>query len=717
MIKNFWISVIPIFISIPFCVAQTQTYTVTKAQFSSDKYDEFSPVFYRNGIVFTSNQGANTFINYSTPSGNGTGNIFYIDTSGKATAQKVELFSKSLSSPLNEGPVTFSRNFDTIYFARNLEVEGKLSEFSTIRNKIGVFSAVLENNKWTKVKELRFNNEWYNVSTPWLTTDGKRLFFASDKPGGFGGSDLYYCQWKVDYWDNPINLGPIINTTGNEGYPFVNLDGELFFSSDGHPGYGGKDIFFTRFVDTTWVTPVLLDSPINSKFDDFGIITDTLMDSGFFSSRRGKTYDIYKFKVIYPQIFYTEIQKENQYCFTFSDSGAIGIDTLKLKYLWDFGNSNKSVGRVVSHCFPGPGKYTVKLDIIDIKSGNLFFSKLSYDLELMDFTQPYINSPEIALKGDTIDFDGLKSNLSGYKILNFYWDFGDSTRLKGECVKHSFKKKGEFIVNLTVTLKSDLNGTIHKAGVAKKIIILNDSQERIDYLAISSSFLTEPIDIRLNQNAEIRNLYSAETDFEQDAIFQVELFRSKVKINYSNVTFSNIANKYDIIETFSVKDSLFKYIVDQELNLMETYPAYEEMLKNGFKDVTVKLFVIEDPAEKELYTLVRTFWKSADLYFDFYERLTSSAYIMMDQIVKLLNKYPLMKLKISVSCNNLSSEESSLRLSEKRSQLLVDYIVSKGINKQRLKGEYFVLKISSSNNFLDKNKKIVSRIEFSIIGN
>ena len=160
-------------------------------------------------------------------------------------SQNVRLFSKSLKTKFNDGPVTFSSKGDTIYYSRNIIVDGKLSELSSVRNKLGIFYAVFDGEEWTKIRELRINNEWYNVTTPWSLRDGKRLYFASDKPGGYGGSDLYYCQWNNDYWDEPVNLGPVINTKGNESYPFMNSAGEFFFSSDGHPGIGGKDIFFS----------------------------------------------------------------------------------------------------------------------------------------------------------------------------------------------------------------------------------------------------------------------------------------------------------------------------------------------------------------------------------------------------------------------------------------------------------------------------------------
>src|SRR5450759_5114591 len=266
---------------------QPETYSVKKASFSSDKYDEFSPVFYNNGIVFSSNRNSG-LSNHSTSQNKGLFKLYYIDTTRKADWENTRLFSKNLTSILNDGPVTFNGLKDTIYFSRNQDVTGKLSDISTPRNKLGIFSAVIVDGQWTKIRELRINNEWYNVTTPCLSPDGKKLFFASDKSGGYGKFDLYYSTWKGDYWDDPVNLGPNINTEGNEAYPFINAAGELFFSSDGHPGLGGKDIYFSHFTDTAWMSPIPLDPPVNSPNDDFGIITDSLMNSGYFSSNRGK---------------------------------------------------------------------------------------------------------------------------------------------------------------------------------------------------------------------------------------------------------------------------------------------------------------------------------------------------------------------------------------------------------------------------------------------
>jgi len=698
-----------------FAAGQQETYTVTRTPFSSDKYDEYSPVFYKGGIVFSSNRGSGSFVDYSSSLGERTFDINFIDTVKEVTWKNARSFSKVLNTPYNDGPASFSRNGDTIYYSRNLQVEGKFSELSSKRNKLGIFIAVFEGKKWTKIRELRFNNEWYNVTTPFLSPDGRRLYFASDKPDGYGGSDIYYCQWKGDYWDDPVNLGPVINTKGNESYPFINPAGELLFASDGHPGLGGKDIFFSRQQGSDWLPPVRLDPPVNSQFDDFGIITDSLMSEGYFSSKRNNSVDIFRFKTNIPQIFYTDIQKENQYCFRFSDPGAIEVDTLNLKYIWDFGDGKKSSGAVASHCYPGPGKYKVKLDIIDRSTGKLFFSKLSYTLDLMDFEQPYINSPDAVVAGEPVDFDGLKSFLPGFKIMSYSWDFGNGSRMQGESVKYTFTQSGEFNVNLGLTLQSLSTGVIHNTGVTKKITVVNNNQERTAYFAKKTSVKTTLPDIREFDNALINTDYSAEEDFKKDAIFRIVLLTSKTRTNLNSNLFRSLPDKYALKEVVEPENGGYSYVADEQMYLMAAYPGFREISGLGFKDVQMKLDVITNPIEKELLILKKNYGILMDNYFDGYGQLRSSAYLMLDQIVILMNRNPDIKLEIGVHTDNIGSPSNNMTLSQARAQLMVNYLIKRGISSNRLFAKGFGGVKPVASNFYEKERRLNRRVDFRVI--
>ena len=696
-------------------LGQTESYTVKKASFSSRQYDEFSPVYYKMGIVFSSNRNPSNVSDYHDKQNKGLFKIYYVDTTNIEKAPSPKLFSKNLKTRFNDGPVTFNSKGDTICYSRNLEVEGKFDEISYSRNKLGLFYAVFDGKEWTKIRDLRINNEYYNVTTPSLSPDGKRLFFASDKPGGFGGSDIYFSQFKDGYWSDPVNLGPLINTKGNESYPFINFSGEILFSSDGHPGLGGKDIFFSRFSDSAWLAPIHIDAPINSQYDDFGIVTDTLMNEGYFSSNRDKSIDIFHFRTHYPQVFYNSIQKENQYCFIFNDLGSIVIDTTNLQYKWSFGNGESAKGAVVRHCFPGPGNYDVRLDIVERGTGKLFFTKLMYTLELRDFEQPYINSSDVALKGDPIMFDALKSYLPGYKILSYSWDFGDGNRSDGENATHSFKEEGNYNVNLGMIIRSNSAGITYKTGISKKIVILNDSQERSAYLAKRASVKTTLSDIRKYKNALIKPKYSAEIEVQQDAVFIVEFLTSKNKAEINSTILGAVPKKYTIKEIFDSESKSYRYIVDQQMSLMATYPAFREMVSLGFKEVQIKVYVLTEPAEKELHNLIRINGAYADSYFDDSNRLTSNAYIMLDQIVKLMNKYPSLKLEVAVHSDTSGPADVSLQLSQVRSRLLVNYIINKGVNPKRLVATGFGGSKQIAPNFLEKDRKLNRRIDFIIL--
>jgi outer membrane protein OmpA-like peptidoglycan-associated protein len=665
--------------------------------------------------VFCTNRSPNLFLNYSSSQNKRQFKIYYIDTTRKVNSRRARLFSKNLKTKLNDGPVTFNSRGDTIYYSRNLDLTNKLSKISSPRNKLGIFSAVLVDGKWTKIREFRYNNEMYNITSPCLSPDGKRLFFASDKPGGFGGSDLYYCKWQDSYWGEPVNLGPVINTTGNESYPFINASGDLFFSSDGHPGLGGKDIFFSQFSDTSWLAPVHLDPPVNSKFDDFGIVTDTLFNEGFFSSNRKKSIDIYHFKTNYPQIFYSRIQRENQYCFIFNDNGSIIIDTGKLEYKWSLGDGKSSDKAVVNHCFKGPGNYDIKLDIIDRATGKLFFSKLSYKLEIRDIEQPYINSSNMAVKGDIMEFDGLKSYLPGYKILTYSWNFGDGNRSTGESVKHTYQKKGEYLVNLALTLKSLITSNIHKTGISKKITVLNDLTEKTSIPDKNASDKTSSPSLNNFENLKIGAQYSAETEFQKDAVFSIELLSSKNRTGLNNSIFRNVPKKYTIRELFNPATNIYSYVVDQQMSLMATYPAFREILALGFKDALIKMFVLKEPAEKELHNLIKINGAYADSYFDTSGKLTSNAFVMLDQLVKLMKKYTSLRLEIAVHTDNAGSAEYNLLLSQRHSQDLVKYLIMRGINIKRLVATGFGGSKPIAPNFLEKDRKLNRRIDFIIL--
>ena len=260
---------------------------------------EFSPVFYQNGIVFVSSRYKSGAVDESI--GETFFELFYsqLDRNGNPLAP--EDFSVTINSQLHEGPVTFNRNGDVIYFTRNNSSKGVSKADSKDVSRIKIYEARKGKFDWEEVKELPFNNNEYSCFHPSLSPDGRRLYFSSDMPGGYGGYDLYFVERRGNTWSSPINLGPEINSTGNEAFPFIHESGFLFFSSNGRAdGEGGLDIYMINIGSSSWGNVTNLGRPFNSAKDDLGFILDPEGSYGFFASARPGGYgkdDIYRFQL------------------------------------------------------------------------------------------------------------------------------------------------------------------------------------------------------------------------------------------------------------------------------------------------------------------------------------------------------------------------------------------------------------------------------------
>ncbi|UII78336.1 OmpA family protein [Flagellimonas sp. CMM7] len=225
-------------------------------------------------------------------------------------------FEGDINSKLHESSMVFSTDYknDTIiYFTRSNYFNNKESfhikkENLNIekQNNLKIYRADKVEGNWKVTKNLKTNADHYSTGHPSVNSDRTLLYFASNKPGGYGGTDIYYCKIHprggVGF---PINAGPIVNTPGNEMFPYINNEGQLFFSSDGHVGFGQLDVFATISDESGKIKDVInLGKPLNSEKDDFGYYAlDNGIDGYVSSNRKGGkgNDDIYKFKFI-PQL-------------------------------------------------------------------------------------------------------------------------------------------------------------------------------------------------------------------------------------------------------------------------------------------------------------------------------------------------------------------------------------------------------------------------------
>jgi len=214
---------------------------------------------------------------------------------------QTDKFSKEINNKFFESDIAFTPDFKTIYFTWNNFYSALKSKDSAKWKTLYMFKASInEKFELSNVTPVPFNSKEYSVRSPRVSKDGKKLYFVSDMPGGFGETDIYVVEINNQgNYGAPKNLGASVNTKLSELFPYTDQNNTLYFSSNGHKGLGGLDIFKSEFKNGNFEQAVSLPSPFNSKYDDFAFVIDNASNSGYFTSDRdgGKgDVDIYAFK-------------------------------------------------------------------------------------------------------------------------------------------------------------------------------------------------------------------------------------------------------------------------------------------------------------------------------------------------------------------------------------------------------------------------------------
>lgn len=275
-------------------------YEIKNLNINTSKSD-FGATFYLDKIVFTS---ARDTTRYGDKLYNWNNQPFlnlYVAERNPAdgSLSDEKLFIPNVMTKYHEATASFDASGKTIYYSSNIIKKNKLVIDENRINNFQILKGSIVNGKVENPQKVFFDSDDYSVGHPCLSDDGQLLFFASDMPGGYGETDLYVVKIAADgTMSSPQNLGPKINTIGNDLFPFFR-NGILYFSSDGHYGYGDLDVYESTFLsDGSFSTPRNLGAPINSNKDDFTFIIDKTGTYGYVSSNRagGKgDDDIYSF--------------------------------------------------------------------------------------------------------------------------------------------------------------------------------------------------------------------------------------------------------------------------------------------------------------------------------------------------------------------------------------------------------------------------------------
>ncbi|MBP8824308.1 MAG: carboxypeptidase regulatory-like domain-containing protein [Flavobacteriales bacterium] len=207
------------------------------------------------------------------------------------TAEEPMVMRRDINSRYHDGTAAFDSARQRLYFTRDNFHYGKLAKASNGELKLGIYHTDITPGEfgqpeWGPLIPFSHNNPEYNLGQPSLSPDGKRLFFVSDQPGGRGGTDIWYSDDVGGEWGVPVNVGGKVNTPGSEMDPFLASDSTLYFSSTGHPGLGGYDIFSVRLTPEGPGRVFNLGPPVNTAYNDNGLILLADDSTGFFASDR-----------------------------------------------------------------------------------------------------------------------------------------------------------------------------------------------------------------------------------------------------------------------------------------------------------------------------------------------------------------------------------------------------------------------------------------------
>ncbi|WP_299519373.1 OmpA family protein [uncultured Flavobacterium sp.] len=277
---------------LPSLLDKQKKFDIKPLDINSDKSD-FGAVLHQNNLYFTSarngarkNYGWNEepFLDIYKATYNVDGTITNAET------------VTDLNSKWHDGPSSLSADGNTIYFSsESFKEKGGFEKDKSINAKLGqvnLYKATMANGKWSNITQLPFNSNTYSTGNPALSKDGKTLYFASNRPGSIGGTDIWKVTVNADgTYGEPENLGSKVNTEGEENFPFITEDNKtLYFASNGRQGFGGLDVFA---YDMTKGESTNLGKPVNSEKDDFAFTLNAEKNIGFLSTNRSGVDNIY----------------------------------------------------------------------------------------------------------------------------------------------------------------------------------------------------------------------------------------------------------------------------------------------------------------------------------------------------------------------------------------------------------------------------------------
>jgi len=687
------------------------SYEIQDCDFNSAS-DDFSPFFYKNGLVFTSERDTNPIVHRTH---NWTGNpfleLYYVDAKqqgnkeagcGNYTFGRPEKFSNEINTKFHDAAVAFSKNGEEIYFTRNNFLDGKKGADDAGIMRLKIFYARSEGEgKWGELQSLPFNSDEYSVAHPALSADGNKLYFASDMPGGFGGMDLYVSEKESGRWGPPMNLGPDVNTEGHEIFPFSALDGRLFFASDGHVGLGGLDIFFTSLKEEgVWTAPENLGYPINTVSDDFGLVNNDEGTCGFFSSDRegGVGHDdIFSFKktalTVEVLVFdeKTEAPLEGATVFVACKGDSLTTNAEgKIKFDLKLNETCKLTASLAEYLPSEEEASTKNLTLNDKLEVKIPMRRAAmFEVEGVVF-DAFTNLP---MEGATITLE----NDCGQPLAEPF-----TTSING---KYSFKLDMDCCYKIKATMPN------YFAGIAENVC----TKGRDTSAVLKENLYLQPTTISAIPDPKKGN------DKGKNGIDKngKDITPAKPIDNIDNID-KNLVDQTKLETNYTYYDRTTDTWMDKDTKLPAdgTYPdgrIYSKgVLKGGGSGIIPGPKPPTDEHPEIAYLL--------HIYYDFDQAfIRNDAIPELDKLKKLMEENPQYIIEIGSHTDARGSDHYNQRLSQRRAEAVVRWLSDKGINRSRLVARGYGEQINVNdcvNNVpcTEREHQMNRRTEFKVIG-
>lgn len=698
---------------------------------------DFCPAFYKDGIVFASER-IRDLVNYSENkwTGNPYLSLVYAKTEKKKDTvfyAKANLFSEKFSGDGHYGPACFSIDFSEIYFTK---VD------NTVTRKRGVVSQPKlywskHGSGWSKPKILPFASNDYATGHPAISKDGQYLYFASNMTGGKGGTDIWVSKREGDTWSAPQNLGADVNTAGDETFPYISPENILYYSSNGHPGFGGLDIFASVQKDGHWGSARNMMPPINSTSDDFGIIFKD-DNSGYFSSNRtgGKgSDDLYGFSLsgmitsISGKILLsnkTEDGAQNIKVFLLTDKGAaMQTTTTDGSGFFKFDNLLANQNYMVrvdetdasfvnqKKFYLADAKNKVVRVIVKGSGGVFIFENLPPDLtKLSMLVEDDASLKNFSIAGNMYAGDN-RTPIENTKV-NLLNDKGETvqsttTNTFGSFVFMNISPDQNFTVTLDdadpklasqkiyFTNKSGKEIAMSSGGAFKFQILASD-KNTLSLLTVEDSQLL--VDLKGTLFADKdgkKRLINSNISLVDDAGNVVGTAKTDASGNFK---FTNLPADKNYTVRLQEDDpgiaSKDVFLADAKGRIVATLkssggkffrysflPMEEQSLSNiYFDDPWLKVAKMQSEARKD--SMANSMTIIENVYYEYHKfDLLPQTIITLNKVIDVMKTNPDITIDLIAHTDSRGSEEFNMKLSEKRAVTAVDYMIAKGIDKKR----------------------------------